>query len=486
MLNTALIKKFIDEDTTSIRKRKAQIGQNYYNAKHDILKNRLFFVNDDGKLVEDVYRSNIKISHPFFTLLTDQLASHTLSFKDNPLQATETAEGLQEHLDTYFDAEFWDEVGECIKGAYSKGFDYIYAYKGENGRLTFQEADSMGVVEVRAKDTDDDCDYFIYWYVDRINEDAKVIKKIQVWTDTETHYFKQVDNGEIEEDDSEEVNPRPHVVFTDEKTGQKMGYPLGFIPFWRLDNNKKQISGLDPIKELIDDYDLHACSLSNNLKDFDTPIHVVSGFQGDNLDELQMNLKSKKVVGVDAEGGIDVKTVDIPYQARKEKLDLDEKNIYKFGMGMNTSSLKDSNATTNMAIKAAFFDLDLKASAMAKRLGKLMKNILKVVLAEINKENGTDYQLSDVKFDFARTILTNDTENIQNEKIKAETRQIETNTILSIAATLDDETVLKKICDVIDVDYEDIKDKVLASQEEGTTATAQGILDAVNTDPIEE
>ena len=486
MLNKAQIKKFIDEDTMSIKKRNAQIGQNYYNAKHDILKNRLFFVNDDGKLVEDVYRSNIKISHPFFTLLTDQLAAHTLSFKDNPLQAIETAEGLQEHLDTYFDAEFWDEVGECIKGAYSKGFDYIYAYKGENGRLTFQEADSMGVVEVRAKDTDDDCDYFIYWYVDRINEDAKAIKKIQVWTDTETHYFKQVDNGEIEKDDSEEVNPRPHVVFTDEKTGQKMGYPLGFIPFWRLDNNKKQISGLDPIKELIDDYDLHACSLSNNLKDFDTPIHVVSGFQGDNLDELQMNLKTKKVVGVDAEGGIDVKTVDIPYQARKEKLDLDEKNIYKFGMGMNTTNLKDSNATTNMAIKAAFFDLDLKASAMAKRLGKLMKHILKVVLAEINAEKGTDYQLNDVKFNFARTILTNDSENIQNEKIKAETRQIEANTILSIAATLDDETVLKKICDVIDVDYDDIKDKVLSSQEEGTTATAQGILDAVNTDLIEE
>lgn len=35
-------------------------------------------------------------------------------------------------------------------------------------------------------------------------------------------------------------------------------------------------------------------SLSNNLIDFDTPIHVVKGFQGDNLEELQTNLKTKK------------------------------------------------------------------------------------------------------------------------------------------------------------------------------------------------
>lgn len=39
-------------------------------------------------------------------------------------------------------------------------------------------------------------------------------------------------------------------------------------------------------------------SLSNNLIDFDTPIHVVKGFQGDNLEELQTNLKTKKYLPV--------------------------------------------------------------------------------------------------------------------------------------------------------------------------------------------
>ena len=60
---------------------------------------------------------------------------------------------------------------------------------------------------------------------------------------------------------------------------------------------------LDVYKRQIDDYDMMECGISNNLADFDTPLHVVSGFQGDNLDELQQNLKTKKIIGVDEGGG---------------------------------------------------------------------------------------------------------------------------------------------------------------------------------------
>ena len=49
-----------------------------------------------------------------------------------------------------------------------------------------------------------------------------------------------------------------------------------------------------------------ASSLSNNLIDFDHPLYAVKGFEGDNLDELQQNLKTKKIVGVGSDGGIEV------------------------------------------------------------------------------------------------------------------------------------------------------------------------------------
>ena len=87
MLSVAEIKRFIDDDITSERKRFAGIGQRYYEGKHDILNYQMFYFNGDGILVKDEYRSNIKISHPFFTLLADQHAAYMLSFKENPIRA---------------------------------------------------------------------------------------------------------------------------------------------------------------------------------------------------------------------------------------------------------------------------------------------------------------------------------------------------------------------------------------------------------------
>lgn len=482
MLKEIEIKRLIDEDRTSEKKVRAAEGQRYYEAEHDILQSRLFYFNSDGNLVEDKARSNVKICHPFFTELSDQLSAHMLSFKDEPIKASEKASGLQDHLDRYFNSKFWAEITDLISGAYNKGFDYIYAYKNADNRLAFEYADSMGVVEVREKDADDKCKHVLFWYIDRIDKGKKVIKRIQDWTEKETYYYVQIGNGKIVRDETVAINPRPHVIYTDEKTGKRMGYGLGFVPFWRLDNNRKQFSGLKPIKHLIDDYDLMMCGLSNNLVDFDTPLHVVSGFQGDNLDELQKNLKTKKIIGVDAEGGVEIKTVDIPYQARQAKADADEKAIYKFGMGLNTYGLKDTAATTNMAIQSAYALLEMKCGKLQPRLEALIEELVKIVLAEINEENKTDYQLSDVVINLDRKTVTNESENIANEKTKAETQQIKVNTILSVAASVGDDQTLKAICEELDFDYEELKSEMEKLQEGQNTAAAKEALDGVVVD----
>lgn len=207
------------------------------------------------------------------------------------------------------------------------------------------------------------------------------------------------------------------------------------------------------------------------------------GFQGDNLDELQQNLKTKKIIGVDEGGGVEVKTVDVPYQARKAKADEDEKNIYRFGMGFNSSQVGDGNIT-NVVIRSRYTLLELKANKLEKRLKKLLKQIVKVVLDEINKNNKTAYQISDIKFDFVREIMTNETENYSNEKIKAETQQIQLNSILNVAANLDDETVVKAICDILDIDYEEIKDKL--PQNTDDLINAEKNLEQIETKHVSE
>lgn len=480
MLTIEEISQFIQDDATSDKKNFAKKGQAYYEGDHDIKHYRLFYYNADGNLVEDKTRSNVKISHPFYTELVDQAVQYMLSGNDRIAKSDDPA--LQKKLDEYFNEneDFTSELSEVLTGCMSKGFEYMYAYKNKDNKLSFMCADSIGVVEVREKDTDDGCAYVIYWYIDRIEKGHKKIKRIQVWDSEKVYYYVQDSEGEIVEDESETINPKPHTLYR--KEGDEAIYykDFGFIPFFRLDNNKKQFSCLKTVKDLIDDYDLMASSLSNNLIDFDTPIHVVKGFQGDNLDELQQNLKTKKMIGVDDDGGVEVHTVDVPYQARQAKLDLDEKNIYRFGMGLNTAGLKDTNATTNIAIKAAYSLLDLKCSKLEIKLKQFLRKILKPVIEEINENEKTDYQTNQVFFGFSHEIMSNAQENAQIELTEAQKKQVIINTLLSVASQLDNETLMKNICAELDIDYEEIKDKLPDLDEAANeTVNAQSALNEV-------
>lgn len=485
MLTIDEIKQFMLDDASSELKGFARKGQAYYDGDHDIKDYRLFYYNDDGKLVEDTYRSNIRISHPFFTELVDQAVQYILSGEDGFIKSD--IPELQQYLDDYFNynEQYIDELSETLTGSQAKGFEYMYLYRDADDKISFQCADSLGVIEIRAKDTDAKTEHVIYSYIDRIDKGKKIVKRIQVWDSKQVEYFVQVDNGDITKDEEQKINPKPHVLYETEK-GEVEYDDFGYIPFFRLDNNKKKHSALRTIKDLIDDYDLMASSLSNNLVDFDTPVHVVKGYQGDNLDELQTNLKTKKVVGTDAEGGIEVHTVDVPFQARQAKLELDEKNIYRFGMGLNTAGLKDTNATTNIAIKAAYSLLDLKCAKITLRLKQFLRKQIKVVLDEINKLDGTDYQQKDVYFNFEHEIMSNALENAQIEKTEAETQQIKVNTVLNVAVQIGDEQALKAICEILEIDFDEVKSQLKLMQEEQNTADAKKVLEGVVTDEESE
>ena len=482
MLTVEEIKQFIEIDAVSELKKQARKGEAYYNAEHDIKDTRIFYFNKDGTLIEDKTRNNAKISHPFFTELVDQATMHLLSGEEGFVKSK--IPELQAEMDAYFNEneDFAAEFAEVITGCQVKGFDYMFAYKNAEDRTAFQCADSIGVIEVEARFADDGKDHVIYWYTDRVDKDGKEIKKIMDWDDEATYCYKQSDNGEIEPDDCAEdgTNVKPHIVYQAGKNGAMQGVSLGYIPFFRLDNNKKKVYSLKPVKDIIDDYDLHSSSLTNNLVDFDAPIYGVKGFLGDNLDELALNLKSRKVMGLPEEGEIEVHTIEIPYQARKEKLEIDEKDIYQFGMGLNTAGLKDTNATTNMTVKTLYALLDIRCSKLRDRIKQFLRKIIKVVLDEINEKNGTDYQQKDIYFNFKPEYMTNKEENARIELTQAQKRQTEINTLLGLATRLDNETVMKLICEQLDVEWEEIKNKLPDPDEANTSINdAQNALNGV-------
>lgn len=480
MLSVEEIGRFMSDDESSERKRLARLGQRYYEGIHDIRNYKLYYYNADGDLVEDKTRSNIKISHAFFTELVDQCVQYMLS-GDEPIVRSDVP-GLQDKLNEYFGDDFISELAETLTDTCAGGFGYMYGYMSDNFKTKFEFAEANGVIEVRAKDTDDHTEYVIYWYVDRIDKGRKVIKRIQVWDRNQTYYYVRVDNGQIALDESEPINPRPHVLYDED--GETYYKGLGYIPFFRLDANRKQQSHLKPIKGLIDDYDLMACGLSNNIQDMREAVWVVKGFAGDSVEELIHNTKTKKHIAIGEEGDVDIKTIDIPYEARSIKLELDEKNIYKFGMGFNSAQVGDGNVT-NIVIKSRYALLDMKCNKLEKRLKAFMTQLVRIVLDEINANENTGYTLADIDIVFEREIMTNSTDNAQIALTEAQTKQTEVATLLNVANSLGNDAVLEALCAVLDLDYEEVKELALEADNGGldnATAALNNAGNPINTE----
>lgn len=471
VLATAL-NKAIANDKSSSTKAKARVGEDYYNYKHDILDNRIFYMDDNGVLREDRYASNVKIPHAFFTELVDQKVQYLLS---NPVEYEVEDEAFKERLKEYYDEDFQLFLQEIVEEASKKGFSYAYARTNSNDKVEFEVSDSLQTFTVE----NDDGNQRIIRYYDKdktVEGKNTTVTVAEVWTDEVVYFFVTNKNKRFEIDTSREINPRPHVI-AKANDGTLLKRTMGDLPFYRLANNKQERTDLEPIKALIDDYDLMAAFLSNNLQDFAEAIYVVKGFRGDDLATLRQNIKAKKTVGVGDNGGVDVKTVEIPVEARKTKLDIDKEAIYKFGMGFDSTQIGDGNIT-NIVIKSRYALLDMKVNKAEVRLRAMLKWINEMIVADINRRYGTSFNAQDIEIKITRETMVNENDLVANEKIVAETREVIIQTILAVAPRLNDETVLKLICEQFELDWEEVSQ--LLEEQEYTSGLQDG------TDPVED
>lgn len=163
MLTMTEIKHFLDEDASSKKKMLAKKGVAYYESEHDIKQYRVFYINEDGLLQEDKTKSNERISHPFFTELTDQCVQYMLS--GTKAYVRSDIPELQNYLNEYFDDDFKMELNDLLTYTGVEGFSYLYRYAGDDLKSRFKFADGLNVVEVPAKYASDKKDHVIYKYL---------------------------------------------------------------------------------------------------------------------------------------------------------------------------------------------------------------------------------------------------------------------------------------------------------------------------------
>ena len=91
------------------------------------------------------------------------------------------------------------------------------------------------------------------------------------------------------------------------------------------------------------------------------------------------------------------------------------------------------------------------------RLRSFLQPIIEIILNEINDKYKTNYMQRDIVLDFTRQIMTNSLDNAEIEKMGAETRQTQINTLLNAIGQLPEEVITKQICSILDLNFDEVQ-----------------------------
>jgi SPP1 family phage portal protein len=397
---TDIIKEYIEKHNPSEMLK----GVRYYNNESDIKKRKKYYYRD-GQKVEDTQglKTNNKIPHNWHKILVDQKSSYLVG---QPIVFEAEEEAFTEILNEKFDDEFDDIANELVKGASNKGKEWLHVYINGKGEFDYIIIPAEEVIPIYDNTKRKNLLAVIRVYP--LDDDTL---KVEFWDDQRVTYYEEV-NGELVLDMSYEVNPAPHFEYgTDEET---KGYGWGEVPFIKFANNTEEVSDLTFYKELIDEYDRKVSDASNNLEEIQELIYILKGYEGENLSEFMQNLLFYKAVNVDEEGGVDTVQGEVPMDSLNSHLDRTEEAIWTFGQGVRVNTDKFGNNPTGVALKFLYTLLDLKSNHIERKFRKGLKRMVWFFAEFLSMSKQGEYDPKKVRYTFNRTMITNETEKIDN------------------------------------------------------------------------
>ena len=203
----------------------------------------------------------------------------------------------------------------------------------------------------------------------------------EVWTDRDVTYYTAVAGRA----------PVP-----DESMGEGGVFPhhYGRIPFILFRNNASETGDLELYKSLVDAIDKLLSGFANDIDDLQEIIWVIRNYAGadsayDYNEEtgeevrreinLLQEIKAKKLVKVDDDGGVDTLRGEIPFEARSRFLDILTEQLFIAAMAVNPNPERTGNATGTY-VQFLYGLLELKAGLMETEFRPALCELIRAAL----------------------------------------------------------------------------------------------------------
>ncbi|MDL2253840.1 phage portal protein [Ruminococcaceae bacterium OttesenSCG-928-I18] len=377
---TAFIVNAVEEYKSSKMFLDAMRAQAYDRRDNTSVVNRMTFLEKYG--IKDSKIKFFRMRNGFFPKMVRQQAQYLLG------NGVTLPDEVKTRLGNKFDRDLQRAGQQALVDGINWGFWNV------NRLLVFRATEFCPLFDERTSDLTMG---IRFW---QISDDKPVYYEVYELDGIAT--YMQEDSSLVTLEEKTAYLNRVRVDDIDERVTDTQNYSR--IPIFPLYANDLHVSELNVgLKEDIDAYDFISSDLVDGIHQVEGIYWVVKNYGGEDLAALLKELQALKISYHDGAADADARAeaLEVPHQAKQIALDLLEKKMYGENMALDTKALT-GGSLTNVAIKVAFTDFDLKTDLFEYQCVDFVQNILDLLGIQTEEPK------------FKRRTITNDTETVDN------------------------------------------------------------------------
>lgn len=428
--SASFLNDLVDAHTRKIAPRYRKY-QNLYEGKHKILNKKPKDKNKpNNRLVNDFFGQTIDNTVGYF-LGNPVILNYTEPKEKKPAVEVEPVDvgvDMEELEDTavqnfidylMIDNDMEDVIIEWGKEAMIKGLSHLLVYQNEESKTKVMRLSPEDVILVYKNSSTKELQYAIRLY-DIDTED----------TDKTTHYAEVYSVGKMELFKSVETSTAPQRgkgrEFASYEFVEEESIIYERIPIVTMYNNEEQMSDLEKIKTLVEDYDKVLSDVSDEFSVFRNAYLMLKNMIVG--DDGKKQLKEEGIIEVMENGDVKFITKQIQTDALENHLNRLENNIYKFSQVPNLSDENFAGNLSGVAIRFKLFGLETKCIIKERKMEKALRDFVRVLTVPIRVSTGHEVDIVNLKVEFTRNVPNNLTELVD--------------TVTKLNGTVDKETLL--------------------------------------------
>ena len=428
----AFLDYIIDEWRKSGQYKQILEGQRYMRTENDIRERKRTMIGPGGTEIEVPHLANNQIAHPFLRKLSRQKVNYLLGSAPN---VTVEHEQLQDAVQAAIDKPFLRNLKNSTLNAISQGIGWLQAYYDEDGNLLFKRIPADEVIpfwgDIDHTDLIAAIRVFYYAYFD--NSTPVTVERVQYYTKAGVFNYERRDqdfhlrqdnpinynfqtltpleeNVDVAEGELQQVAPDTQV-----EDGYRVDNQMwDRIPLIPIRYNQEEQSLLSAIKSMVDAYDKRSSDVANALEEEPDKIKIVKDYDGTNKEEFIHNLATYRTVFLRDTGSIQTLDTSIDISAELSNLERLRKDIYEFGMGVDTQERNLGDAS-GVALKFLYADLDMDCSDLGAEIAWSLEQVVWFISQGMRLSQGAEVDTS-IEVTYNTGIIINEKEQIENVK----------------------------------------------------------------------